>query len=86
MLKEKTVEGKNSQQCLMIQGMFGLKQVTPIRIEVKEKRENIPCDLLVIPSGNFVVYKTIVNNSESLWSSWDSPEEVESWFKACSLL
>ena len=80
------ITGKNSQQLLMIQGMFGIKQATPIRIAVKEKRENIPCDLVVIPSGDFVVYKTIVNNDESLWSSWESPEEVERWFRVCSLL
>lgn len=87
MSKQQTVKGKNSQQCLMIQGMFGLlPTVNPIKIHVEEKHENIPADLLVLPSGEFVCYKVINSAGESLWSSWDSPQEVETWFKVCSLL
>ena len=84
-----TITGENSQQCLMIQGMFGLpKQANVITVGVTSSYGDVQVNLNleVIPSGDFVCYRVVTKGGAGLWSSWGSVEAVAKWFKAVGLL
>ena len=83
----------NQQQLKYIQASFGVVQVNPTQVMVKEKVEGIEFIIEIIPSKSvktgkpFVSFRTINSKGEpGLWSSWEDPEEVESWFRSMSLL
>ena len=82
-------KGDNNQQLLFIQSMFdGIKQAEPIKISVVEKREKIPYVLEVSnnTNGDFLIYRLKHQGEDGLWSSWNSKEEVEKFFKTASFL
>lgn len=81
----------NKQQLLFIQSMFTKKPSNnpPVTINLKEKRQGIPYRIQVSNNtqGDFLVFKLIdASGQEGLWQTWDSPEEVENFFRTASFI
>lgn len=76
----------NTQQLLYIGTLFGTFNARTQKISVKDKQDTT-MTFELYPSYNRVAYRIIFNdNSDSLWGTWESIEDVENYFKIASLL
>lgn len=85
--------GKNNQQLLFLQGMLqGIKQGKPqqnkvIKINVKDKYQDIPFIIEVYPAANNCLpFRVVTSTGKGHWQSWDELDQIENSFKVMSLL
>lgn len=80
---------QNTHQLAFIQSMFtGVKHKESIAVHVNELHDNIPYTIEVSNNtdGNFLVYRINHQGEEGTWSSWESPDDVEKFFKTASFI
>lgn len=76
----------NNQQLLYIGTLFNQFNGQTQFINITDKHGE-KMQLEVYPSNNLVVYRVhFTNGSKSEWSTWESQEHLENYFRMASLL
>ena len=86
-----SVISRNQQALLFIQSFFKVNasfQKESIFVNVQDKCEMIPFKVEVNPNteGTLVAYRVHTSAGESLWQTWENPEDVEKSFRMMSLI
>jgi len=77
----------NKQQLLYIQSLFGSFHGLSQFVNVTDRVDGREYKLEIYPSNGLVAYRLHINeDSTTLWSTWDDPDHVETYFNTASFL